>query len=310
MIKDFAIQTQELTKQYANVRALDEVSLAIPHGAICALIGRNGAGKTTAIRTLLGMVHATSGSGQVLGLSIDDARASVQIRRRVAFVDPTAIYPWMTVGQVLRLVRGCYADWNRSREIAGIFALDLPLARKVSELSKGMRTKLAVLISLARDAEVLFFDEPTDGLDPVVREQVIRSLIAINAQREATLVVSSHQLGELEDVANWLCLLDRGRLVLSGEMEQVRGSHHRFDVRWDGDASPLLGAVPGVLSVTRNGMFGTMIVVGNIHGEIVAAGASIVKQQPASLKEIVLAYGAPDRGNADWVTLGMRDAVA
>jgi ABC-2 type transport system ATP-binding protein len=309
-VSDFAIETFGLSKTYGNVHALDNVGLAIPAGSVCALIGRNGAGKTTAIRTLLGMVHPTSGTGRVLGLAIDDPHASVEIRRRAAFVEPAALYSWMTIGELLKFARGCYPDWNRQREVAGVFALGLPLDRKISALSKGMRTKLAVLLALAREAEVLFFDEPTDGLDPVVREQVLRSLVAINAARGATLLVSSHQLSELEDIANWLCLVDRGRLVLAGEMDDIRASHHRIDVRWPDAAGAMMGAVPGVISVSRNGIFGTLIVAGDVAEPLRVVGASIVKQERATLKEIVLAYAAPDVGNTEWVMQGMRDAVA
>jgi ABC-2 type transport system ATP-binding protein len=305
----FAIVTTNLCKNFGQVRALDNINLAIPAGSVCALIGRNGAGKSTAIRTLLGMVHPTSGSGTVLGLPIDAVRSSVEIRRRAAFVEPAALYPSLTVGATLRLARECYRDWNRAREVAGAFALDLPLTRRVAELSKGMRTKLALLLALARDAEVLFFDEPTDGLDPIVREQVLRALVAINAARGTTLLISSHQLAELAEMANWLCLMDRGRLVLAGDMDEVRASHQRIDVRWS-ESGALVGAIPGVLSASQNGWFGTLIVVGDISESLRAIGATIVKQQPASLKEIVLAYAGPDVGNATWITQGMANVAA
>ena len=310
MNQPFAIRTEKLCKAFGDVHALTDVDLAIPAGSVCALIGRNGAGKTTTIHSLLGMVHPTSGSGEVLGCPIGAAGDSVQIRRRVAFVDPTALYPWMTVGEILDLARLCYRDWNRSREVAGIFALDLPLKRKVSALSKGMRTKLGLLVALARDAELLMFDEPTDGLDPVVREQILQALVAVNASRDVTLLISSHQLSELEDIANWICLLDRGRLRLSGEMEKVRAMHHRIDFAVTDTLDLALAAVPGAVRMTRAGAFGTLIVHGNVDDAMYALGPMAVRHQIASLKEIVLAYAAPDVGNADWVLSGGRRYVA
>ena len=173
-----------------------------------------------------------------------------------------------------------------------------------------MRTKLAVLLALARDAEVLFFDEPTDGLDPIVREQVLRSLVAINAAHESTLLISSHQLAELEEIANWLCLMDRGRLVLAGDMDELRASHRRLDVRWASQSGAVAGAIPGVVGMTRNGEFGTLIVAEDIGDSLRSLGGNIVKEQPASLKEIVLAYAAPDVGNVSWVLQGGSNGLA
>ncbi len=304
MNQPLAVRTEKLCKAFGDVRALVDVDFAIPAGSVCALIGRNGAGKTTAIHSLLGMVHPTSGSGEVLGCPIGAAGDSVEIRRRVAFVDPTALYSWMTVGEILNLARRCYPDWNRSREVAGIFALDLPLKRRVSALSKGMRTKLGLLIALARDAELLMFDEPTDGLDPVVREQIMQALVAVNASRGVTLVISSHQLVELEDIANWICLLDRGRLRLAGEMDEVRAMHHRIDFAVREAHDLAIAAVSGAVSLTRAGAFGSLIVCGNIDDALRTLGPMAVRHQGASLKEIVLAYAAPDVGNANWVLTG------
>jgi ABC-type multidrug transport system ATPase subunit len=309
MSDGFAIRTTGLCKRYGDVQALTDVDLQVPTGAVCALIGRNGAGKTTLIRSLLGMIHPTAGTGVVLGNSITGDRSSIEIRRRVAYVDPTALYPWMTVREILDFARRCYPDWNRAREIAGHFALDLPGTRKISELSKGMRTKLALLLSLARDAELLLFDEPTDGLDPIVREQILQAFVSVNATRRVTLLISSHQLAELEDIANWLCLLDRGRLVLSGEMSHLRAMHQRIDFA----ARPIVQSqtLPSaVVRLTSDGGFGTMIVSGPADDALRFLGATPVQCRPASLKEIVLAYAAADTGNVEWVNFGSSGDVA
>jgi ABC-2 type transport system ATP-binding protein len=305
-----AIETQALTKQYPGVRAIDGLDLAVPTGAICALIGRNGAGKTTAMRTLFGMIRPTSGRATVLGLPVEDRHAAVAIRRRAAFVDPAALYPWMTVRELLRLARTCNADWDRAREAAGLAVLDLPLARRVSALSRGMRVKLALLIALARNAELFLFDEPTEGLDPVVRRQVLHALVAANATRGATLLVSSHQLAELEEIANWLCLMDRGRLVLAGDMDDIRATHHRVDAAWPAQCPATLAAASGVVSARINGAFATLIVAGDAHMALSGLGATIQDIRPATLAEIVLAHVGREHDEAEWVSTGAADALA
>src|SRR3712207_4623194 len=167
MSTELAIETKALVKRYGGVEAVGGLDLAVPRGSIYGFLGRNGAGKSTTIKMLLGMARPTAGEGSILGESITDAGASVEIRRRTGFVsEDKGLYDYMTVGQMIEFARPFFPAWRRDLEEKYLRLFELPEGRKVRALSKGMRTKLALLLALARGAELLVLDEPTEGLDP------------------------------------------------------------------------------------------------------------------------------------------------
>src|SRR5450759_1673639 len=204
------IETRSLSKCFGGTTAVRDLSLAIRPGEITGFLGRNCAGKTTTIKMLLGMTRPSSGEGHVLGYRIDDPRASVEIRRRVAYVpEDKQLYGYMTVAQMIQFTRSLYPSWQLALERKLLASYELPPARKVKALSKGMRTKLALLLGLARGAELLILDEPSEGLDPVAIEDLLQALVAAAAEG-TTVFFSSHQLAEVERIADHICLIDKG----------------------------------------------------------------------------------------------------
>ena len=197
---------------------MKHLDLRVGAGRITGFLGRNGAGKSTTIKMLLGMSRPTSGSGRLLGRPIDDARESRETRRHVAYVaEDKQTYAYMTVGQMIAFTRSFYDDWRMDVEARFLKQYDLPIGRKVKALSKGMRTKLALLLALARQPQLLILDEPTEGLDPVSIEELLQSLVAAAAEGTAVFF-SSHQISEVERIADHVCMLDRGRLVLDASL--------------------------------------------------------------------------------------------
>lgn len=236
------IETHHLSKSYGSIDAVRDLCLAVPRGKISAFLGPNGHGKSTTIKMLLGMTRPTGGTGQVLGFDITDSRASLEIRRRTAFVsEDKHLYGYMTVKQVIAFTRGLFPQWQSEREKELLRAFDLPLNRKVKQLSKGMRTKLVLILALARGAELLILDEPSEGLDPVVAESMLQSVVRAAADG-VSVFFSSHQLSEAERIADHVFILKRGHIVVEGPLDELRERYRRVNAVFVGP--PPLDGLP------------------------------------------------------------------
>jgi ABC-2 type transport system ATP-binding protein len=237
---DAIIETEQLCKSYKGVPALRGLDLAVPAGSIFGFLGRNGAGKTTTIKTLLGLLHSDSGSARIFGIPVLDADRSVPIRRRIGFVtEDKELYPYMTVGQIIQFTRPFFPKWRSDLERRYLEMFELPLKKKIPDLSKGMRSKLMLLLAISRGAELLILDEPTDGLDPAAIEDVLKELVALTASSEITIFFSSHQLSEVERIADNIGIIDRGKLVVSGALDDMKARYQRLHVTLaDGAQAP------------------------------------------------------------------------
>ncbi len=231
------IETADLRKHYDGVEAVRGLSLQVPAGSIYGFLGRNGAGKTTTIKLLLGMARPTSGRARVFGLAADEDRASVDIRRRTGFVsDDKDLYDYMDVAEMIRFTAVFFPRWRADLEQRYLRRFELPADRKVKALSRGMRTKLALLLALCRGAELLILDEPTSGLDPVMTKEVLQALVAHVASEEMTVFFSSHQIAEVDQIADRVAIIDRGRAVVAGALDDLRENFRRIQFVFDGDA--------------------------------------------------------------------------
>jgi ABC-2 type transport system ATP-binding protein len=224
------IQTERLGKSYGRVEALKELNLSIRPHSITAFLGLNGAGKSTTIKILLGMMRQSSGDGTILGQRISDPVGSVRIRTKIAYVSENKrLYDYMTVDQMIRFTRAFYPDWRSSEEQKLLRQFKLPGDRKVKSLSKGMRTKLGLLMAFARQPELLILDEPSEGLDPGGIEELLEILVA-RCSEGTTVFFSSHQIAEVERIADQICILHAGRLVLDSSVDDLRESYRRIDL--------------------------------------------------------------------------------
>lgn len=228
------IQTEELTKHYGTFKAVQQLNCRVRSQRITGFLGRNGAGKSSTIKMLLGMIKPTSGYGTILGYRIDHPKESLEIRKRVAYVgEDKGLYGYMTVEQLIWFTRSFYTDWQSEIEKRLLKQYRLPLDRKVKALSKGMRTKLALLLALSRRPALLILDEPTEGLDPVSIEELLQTLVG--APLEGTTVFfSSHQLSEVERIADDILMIDQGKSVLDMPLEQIRENYRRITLGFTG----------------------------------------------------------------------------
>jgi ABC-2 type transport system ATP-binding protein len=224
------VETNGLGKSYGKVRAVRDLNLTVWPDRITAFLGLNGAGKSTTIKMLLGMVKPTEGTATVLGKRIDDPEESAAFRRGVAYVsEDKRLYGYMTVEQMIRFTGSFYPDWREDVVKTLLMQYELPRDRKIKSLSKGMRTKLALLLALARQPKLLILDEPSEGLDPVGIEELLQSLVAQCGEGTAVFF-SSHQIAEVERVADQVCILHRGRLVLDVSLDDIRLDYRQIDI--------------------------------------------------------------------------------
>src|SRR5262245_52818501 len=249
----WVIETESLTKRYGALEAVRQLDLRVSAGRITGFLGRNGAGKSTTIKMLLGISHPTSGTGRLLGHPIDDARQCREARRHVAYVaEDKQTYAYMTVGQLIAFTRSFYDDWRPDTEQQLLQLYELPLHRRVKALSKGMRTKLALLLALSRRPQLLILDEPSEGLDPVSIEELLQSLVTA-AGDGTTVFFSSHQISEVERIADHVCIIDRGRLAVDISLDHMREDYRRITLGFSTEPPPLDFAGDSIGWVRRDG---------------------------------------------------------
>ena len=218
------ISVSELTRRFGNKTALASVSLALPGGAVYGLVGANGAGKTTLIKHILGLLRAESGSVRVFGL--DPVADPVGVLSRIGYLSEENDLPgWMRVDELISYSRAFYPAWDDAyaEELRRKFALD-PSA-KVKTLSKGQKARAGLLVALAYRPELLVLDEPSSGLDPIVRRDILGAVIRTIADEGRTVLFSSHLLDEVEEVADHVTMIAHGKLVLSAPLEAIKQSH-------------------------------------------------------------------------------------
>lgn len=291
---DPIVETQDLRKSFKGHPALNGLGLSVPAGSIFGFLGRNGAGKTTTIKLLMGLLKSDGGDARVFGLAADDVSASVDIRRRVGFVtEDKDLYPYMTVDQIVRFTRGFFPKWRDDLALRYRKLFDLPPNRKISGLSKGMRTKLMLLLAMSHGAELLILDEPTDGLDPVSVEDLMRELVAIAASEGTTIFFSSHQLEEVEQIADQICIVDRGRSIVAGSLDDLKTRYQRLRVVFDKELTAEVPWADGVENVRQEGRVVSILASRNvdvIQEQARSLPGASVERFPVSLKEIFLEH--------------------
>ncbi|MFG0333825.1 MAG: ABC transporter ATP-binding protein [Maioricimonas sp. JB049] len=236
------VHLDNVTKRYRNVTALENVSLQIPPGVVCALLGANGAGKTTAIRVLLGLEPVDSGTASVLG--IDSSTGGLEIRSRVGYVaEQPSLYDWMTVEEIGWFAAGFYPLGYAETYDRYTRRFALEPGKRVRELSKGMRAKVALSLALAHSPDLLILDEPTSGLDALVRREFLESMVDVAAEGRSVLL-SSHQVSEVERVADMVAILLGGQLVCVERLDELKRTTREVVVTLP-DASTALPSLPG-----------------------------------------------------------------
>ncbi|GAC1572579.1 MAG: ABC transporter ATP-binding protein [Candidatus Elarobacter sp.] len=274
-----------LTKRYSGVLAVDDVTLEVPSGSVCGLLGRNGAGKTTAFKCLLGFAKPDSGT-----CTFDGEPLTTKTFATLGYVPERAqLYGWMTVAQHVELVRRTQPSYDDAyaKELLATFRLDS--RKKAKKLSKGQQTALSLIVALAPKPSLLILDEPASGLDPVMQRAVLDILIDA-ATSGATILLSSHQIGQIERAADRVAIMRDGKLVLSGELDDLRGASRVVEATFDG-AIPELTGIAGVTRWERAGLTARGYANGraeNVAAQLTAIGGHGVRVLDRTLEDLFL----------------------
>ncbi|SDJ60966.1 ABC transporter ATP-binding protein [Microbulbifer yueqingensis] len=248
-MSEFAIRTQGLCKHYGRKRVLHNLSLDLPRGGIHALVGSNGAGKSTLFRLLLGLTEPSSGSSEILGC--ESCQLTPALRGRIGFVNEEHTLPeWMRVEAVMEMQRSLYPQWREAtyREVLGNF--DVQPGQRVSELSRGERAGFNLSLALAQSPELLILDEPTLGLDVVAKRAFLEALMFIGTDSGCTILYCSHQMEEIERVADNLLIMERGELKSVSPPDEFSARVHHWIVEFP-ERPPANNEIPGLLQLRR-----------------------------------------------------------
>ena len=277
------LKLNHVTKTFGNFKALDELTMTVPKGAVYGLVGPNGAGKSTAIRHILGVYRPDSGSITLDGQEIYENPA---VKARIGSIpDDVFFYPSASLEEMRRFYRGIYPQFDDQLfdKLYEIFRL--PKDSQIRRFSKGMQKQAAFHLTICTRPDVLVLDEPVDGLDPVMRRQVMSLILGDVAQRETTVVISSHNLRELEDVCDHVGIMDKGRMLMERSLEEMQGNILKLQ---------LVGPVPQGLKVlheSSSGRLQTLIVRGTseeVTARVSAANPVYFDILPLSLEEIFI----------------------
>jgi ABC-2 type transport system ATP-binding protein len=286
-VNEPAMETKDLTKTYGSLRAVGGINLTVPRGAIYGFLGRNGAGKTTTIKMLLGLARPTSGTAHVFGMDVSAERMTVL--QRTAFVsEKKTLYPSLTAAELVRFSRGFYPTWSDSSVEKYARLLEIPMKQRFEKLSNGNQTKVWLLLALSQGADLLILDEPTTALDPVSVDQLLHVLAEDGLDRGCTIFFSSHQLEEVERVAEYVGIIDQGKLLMESRLDDVKSEFRLITAAGNSLAAQ---TSPQILSVAVEGNFYRYVVTKDADGFAAGLsqnGATITNIAPLSLREIFL----------------------
>jgi ABC-2 type transport system ATP-binding protein len=293
--ESFAVATHGLSMRYGKQTALDAVDLRIPEGAVYVLIGANGAGKSTAMKVLLNLERPDAGRAEVFGL--DTVSRGPEVRAQVGYMPESHEhdYPWMTCRRLLRHVAAHYPAWDQAYAAQLTEVFGVRPERKVGTLSKGESRRLQFVLVLAHRPPLLLLDEPTDGLDPVVRNRTLAQLAEHLADTPTTVVIATHHIHEVESLADHVGVLNAGRLAAQMTRDELRRTvlRYRVEVPEGWQAPPEL-RIP---SLRRGGREAQWTLIGeerDVTARLAAAGATVRDVTPLALEEAALAFLAEE----------------
>jgi ABC-2 type transport system ATP-binding protein len=289
-MKDPTVRFSGVRRTFGRRVALERLDLAVEPGTVLGLVGRNGAGKTTTLRLALGYLHPDAGTIRTFGL--DPVRRGRAVRCRAGLLsEESALYPWMTVAEILDFAGSLHPRWDRDLATSFRERLDLPPREKIRTLSRGGRAKVALILAAACRPELLLLDDPTAGLDPLVRREVLEGIVEMIPGQGGAVIYASHLIGDVERVADRVAVLDAGRLTLEGSVEELRRRVQRATAVFESGV-PSSVSLPGQIDCRVEGRV-LQAVADSEDGALAEAlrslGATRVEVEPLDLEEILVA---------------------
>ncbi|MFK7817614.1 MAG: ATP-binding cassette domain-containing protein [Planctomycetaceae bacterium] len=295
-MSDHVVEVRNLSRTFGTTTALDSVSLDVKPGMVYGLVGANGQGKTTLMRHLLGLLRAQEGTVRVFGL--EPVRDAVQVLQRIGYLSEHREMPdWMRIDELMRYTAAFHPNWDQgyADELIKTFGLDG--SKKLKDLSKGMRAQVGLIAAVSHKPDLLLLDEPSTGLDAVVRKDILNEIIRAVADDGRTAIFSSHLLDEVEQMSDYVLMIDGGKMVLHGTLDELQAQHTVLSVQFDQPREELV-QVDGVLSVERLGQTWTLTcngAKGSVQRWAEESGGEVTSSRSASLQEIFVAHVGRDR---------------
>lgn len=283
------IRVENVTKHFDKYCVLDSISLHVPKGAIYGLVGPNGAGKTTVINHITGVYKPESGVVTIGGKNVFDSAETDNV---ISIADDWFFYNAYSIKEMAQFYKNIYQrfDEKKYEELRDIFALDEK--RQIRKLSKGMKKQVAFILSLSAKPDVLILDEPLDGLDPVMRKQVLNLMIAEVADREMTVLVSSHNLRELEDICDHVGIIHDGKMILEKPLDDLKGNVHKYQTVFNDKFPAELMADKSVMNVSNAGSVYNIIIKGEAEKceELIKTYSPILAERVSLTLEEIFIY--------------------
>jgi ABC-2 type transport system ATP-binding protein len=294
-MQDIIIETQQLTKYYGKTLALDHLNLRVPRGCIYGFLGRNGSGKTTAIKLMLGLLSPTTGSASILGC--DSQSLTPEIRGQIGYeTEGHRLYRWMSIESLEKFQKAFFPDrWNSMLFKEMLEYFDLSKKQKIKSLSNGQRAQVSLALTIAPDPDVLIMDDPTLGLDVVIRRQFLEGMIHLIQKKGKTILFSSHILGDVERVADRIAVIEKGVLQADCTLDEFRSNVRKVHFIFK-DRIPETIDIPGLLHKRQNHNHLELTLVGTTDAQIQRAvektGAKEYKMLELNLEDQFIEFTA------------------
>ncbi len=274
------IKIKALDKYLGGIKILDNINIHVKPGSIYGLIGPNGAGKTTLIKSMVDIYQPERGEVIISGENIKD---NAKIKSRLGYVsDYQYFYPSFKISEIAEFYKGAYPHWNDDRYVGLMNLFKLDEKKKIKHLSKGMRAQLAILLNLSIMPEVLILDEPTSGLDPVVKRQVLNLIVDEVSSYNTTVMISSHHLGQLEQICDHIGIIHEGKIILEDSIENLKSNVRKIQVAFKGELPEEIKNNQNILKIDSIGRIHQMVVKDNLEVVI----ETIKKYNPILLETI------------------------
>ena len=284
------VEMEGVTRQYDATKALDNIDFNVEPGCVHGLVGANGAGKTTLIKHILGLLRAKTGSVRVFGL--DPVKSPVEVLGRIGYLSEERDLPeWMRLHELMRYTQAHYPKWDMAYSDSLIETFELDPRQKIKTLSRGQRALTGLIVAVAHRPDLLLLDEPSSGLDAIVRQDILREVVRAVADEGRTALFSSHLLDEVERMSDVVTMIHKGKVVLHGSLDDIKDAHQHLTLQFR-ESQSTRPEVPGTLALEGFGNQWRAVCNGELDQAIAAIqslGAEITEARNASLQEIFVA---------------------